>query len=165
MTACLERHGRSFLFAVGNRPCNLKGHKNCSANQGKQLNNFTQRHTPFRFRVRGSKKIFVSTGAWPEERDHLHLQTVPAAISDGSFRISQLLTKYNSVFLVRLLPALQKGSAVVFFFQSLWYTIVYFDLSFEKEVRCNESTYRTQPERRRPAGAGLEPVRRRPGHP
>ena len=38
----------------------------------------------------------------------------------------------NSAFLVRLLPALQKGSAVVFFFRSLWYTIVYFDLSFEK---------------------------------
>ena len=45
-------------------------------------------HPPFRSRVRGSKKIFVSTGAWPEERDHLHLQTVPAAISDDSFRIS-----------------------------------------------------------------------------
>ena len=89
-------------------------------------------HPPFRSRVRGSKKIFVSTGAWPEERDHLHLQTVPAAISDGSFRISQLLTKYNSVFLVRLLPALQKGSAVVFFSCYLWYTIVYFDLSFVK---------------------------------
>ena len=82
-------------------------------------------HPPFRSRVRGSKKIFVSTGASPEERDHLHLQTVPAAISDGSFRISQLLTKYNSVFLVRLLPALQKGSAVVFFSCYLCYTIVY----------------------------------------
>ncbi|MBS5309644.1 MAG: hypothetical protein KHY26_03795 [Faecalibacterium prausnitzii] len=82
-------------------------------------------HPPFRSRVRGSKKIFVSTGASPEERDHLHLQTVPAAFSDGSFRISQFLTKYNNVFLVRLLPALQKGSAVVFFSRYLCYTIVY----------------------------------------
>ena len=53
---------RSFLFAVGNRPCNLKRDKNRSADNGEQLKHFAQRHStsPLSHHASGDSKKFTS---------------------------------------------------------------------------------------------------------
>ena len=60
MTACLERHGRSFLFVVKNGPADLKGNVDRPAEKREQQYDLFKRHgtSPLSLSRQGTQKDF-----------------------------------------------------------------------------------------------------------
>jgi hypothetical protein len=58
MTACLERHGRSFLFVVKNGPADLKGNVDRPAEKREQQYDLFKRHgtSPLSLSRQGKQK-------------------------------------------------------------------------------------------------------------
>ena len=83
MTALLGRLGRSFLIVMylfEDSPRNLKGNKDCSAQQAEQCDSFRQGHkaSPLsRLRPGEATIRFHTPGSLPGKLDHLFMQTAP----------------------------------------------------------------------------------------
>lgn len=83
MTALLGRLGRSFLIVMylfEDSPRDLKGNKDCSAQQAEQCDSFRQGHkaSPLSRLRPGEPAIrFHTPGSLPGKLDHLFMQTAP----------------------------------------------------------------------------------------
>ena len=91
MTACFRRQRRSFLFAVGNRPCDLEGNVDCFAKKREQQHDLFERHeaSPLSAFASGEAKSFSSPLARSrKELDHRLCNQRPYRRS-GTYSISQ----------------------------------------------------------------------------